>query len=197
MSFVAAAELFDREQMEALLNEGADINEQNELGDTAMHICLAREDFVEFLLSKKASLNVQNNMGSTCLHKAAAMNNGRLIQTLLKNKADANIQNKLNFYPEAYANYQKTFNTLIGSHKKEVTVPLHQKSGLVIGRKGSTLQKIRVESGAFIEIPKNAPEACAVITGRPECVAAAKEKITAIIYPKKNQVCFSCCLLFC
>mmetsp|Transcript_24831 Transcript_24831/g.31600 ORF Transcript_24831/g.31600 Transcript_24831/m.31600 type:complete len:151 (+) Transcript_24831:27-479(+) len=129
MSFVAAAELFDREQMEALLNEGADINEQNELGDTAMHICLAREDFVEFLLSKKASLNVQNNMGSTCLHKAAAMNNGRLIQTLLKNKADANIQNKLNFYPEAYANYQKTFNTLIGSHKKRSHCSITPKVG--------------------------------------------------------------------
>lgn len=196
MSFIAAAELFDRDSMESILsNDQTYVNEQNAMGDTALHICLAREDFVRFLLNAKASPNVQNNVGSTPLHRAVAMNSGKTVELLLRAKGDPTIKNNCGFLPEAYASHSNTFNALVAGHKKEVTVPLLQKSGLIIGSKGSTLLKIRAESSAFIEIPKDALEPCAIITGRPENVARARALIMEILYPKKNRVCLQKLLL--
>ena len=43
-TFVGAAELFDLPRMMALLEEGSSVDEKNEMGDTALHICVARAD---------------------------------------------------------------------------------------------------------------------------------------------------------
>merc|ERR1712000_451064 len=59
--------------------------------------------------------------------------------------------------------------------------------GLIIGPKGATLQKLRAQSGAYIEVPKDAMEPCANVIGRPENVAEAKRLILEILYPKKNR----------
>lgn len=189
MSFIEAAELFDREKMESILSaDKSCVDEQNAFGDTALHICIAREDFVKFLLAANASPNVQNKVGSTPLHRAAALNLSRTVEKLLNAKADPTIKNNSGFLPEAYTNYLALFNTLVAGHKKETTIPLQQKSGLIIGPKGATLQKLRAQSGAYIEVPKDAMEPCANVIGRPENVAEAKRLILEILYPKKNRV---------
>lgn len=185
-TFIAAAELFDLDRMKELLKEGSSVEEKNERGDTALHVCVGRVDFVKFLLENKASPNVQNDIGSTPLHKAALGSNRSIVSMLLSANADNNVRNEAGFYPENYAQNDRAIRQILGDKIHEVTVPIKDKTALVIGTKGATLKRIQTETRTYIQIPKDIGEARAIITGRKENVLAAKDIIRGIVYPNRD-----------
>merc|ERR1712137_361226 len=173
-TFIAAAELFDLDRMKELLKEGSSVEEKNERGDTALHVCVGRVGFVKFLLENKASPNVQNDIGSTPLHKAALGSNRSIVSMLLSANADNNAQN------------DRAIRQILGDKIHEVTVPIKDKTALVIGTKGATLKRIQTETRTYIQIPKDIGKARAIITGRKENVLAAKDIIRGIVYPNRD-----------
>jgi len=185
-TFIGAAELFDLARMKTLLEEGSSVDEKNERGDTALHLCVARDDFVKFLLENKASPNSKNDIGSTPLHKAAISNNKRSISALLAANADNNARNDAGFYPDNYATNDRIIRQILGSNLHEVTVPVKDKTALVIGAGGSTLKRIQTDTRTYIQVPKDIGEARAIITGRKDDVLAAKDIIRNIVYPNRD-----------
>lgn len=105
----------DYDLINFLLNNGANINVQNELGNTAFHIALAAvgtlvnnkvseilrnyEAIICLLLSYKIDLNIQNNEGLAPLH-FLILHNGQLstIKFLIKLGANIHLLNSVNKY---------------------------------------------------------------------------------------------------
>lgn len=81
-------------KVEQLLAQGADVNQRDEKGDTAL-IVAAREgsaSIVDLLLKAKAEVNVQNNNGHTALIDAVNMGYMPIVQMLLAHGADPDIK---------------------------------------------------------------------------------------------------------
>jgi serine/threonine-protein phosphatase 6 regulatory ankyrin repeat subunit B len=85
------------EIVKLLLDYGANIEEENEEGDTTLgFVASLRRDkpkTIEMLLKHGAEINAQNNEGSTPLMNAAKNGNLKTIQVLLKHGAEINAQN--------------------------------------------------------------------------------------------------------
>jgi len=80
-----------------LLDQGANINVQDQRGDTALILAgYVREDLnlVTYLVERGADVNIANENGDTALIDAADKGNTGILTFLLKNSADINIRNK-------------------------------------------------------------------------------------------------------
>ena len=93
-----AAQEGDVRQCQALIVDGnADVDYQNDVGDTALHVCCELEgrlSLVELLLGYDADPNISRRPtcgGETPLHIAVRKSNSVLVQKLLSGGADANI----------------------------------------------------------------------------------------------------------
>ncbi|EAY01415.1 hypothetical protein TVAG_230190 [Trichomonas vaginalis G3] len=77
---------------EYLLSLGANINEQYDLGRTALHMATLnnRKEMVEILISKGANINEQTNYGETTLHFAAENNYKEIVEFLISHGAKIN-----------------------------------------------------------------------------------------------------------
>jgi ankyrin repeat protein len=71
------------------VHSGADIDAQDEDGETSLHKAAENGDIdmVRLLISKKARVNVKNNAGKSALDLACAENESKVIEHLLKNGA--------------------------------------------------------------------------------------------------------------
>ncbi|KAJ1473592.1 ankyrin repeat-containing domain protein, partial [Baffinella frigidus] len=78
-----------------LLEDGADVEEENPTGHTALHIAVLQRHggIVRLLLDHGAGVNTQAaNDGATPLHCAAEPGHGDMFQLLLDNGADFNLK---------------------------------------------------------------------------------------------------------
>lgn len=83
------------EKIKELLNEGVDINFQDEEGRSALHMACDREhlNIVEFLLQNNANINIQDNEGNTPLHYACICCYEDIIKLLLQYSPNLDIKN--------------------------------------------------------------------------------------------------------
>lgn len=89
---VEAAKRHDVKAIQALLNQGVDVNAPQGDGATALHWAVYYDDasIVEALLRAKANVNAANDLGVTPLYLAASNGNGPLTSKLLAAGANPN-----------------------------------------------------------------------------------------------------------
>eukprot|EP01097_Dermamoeba_algensis_P012140 TRINITY_DN98_c0_g1_i6.p1 TRINITY_DN98_c0_g1~~TRINITY_DN98_c0_g1_i6.p1 ORF type:complete len:390 (-),score=120.83 TRINITY_DN98_c0_g1_i6:815-1984(-) len=176
----------DLEGLKALFEKGSNVNvdETDQYGDTALHIAAAkgRYEVAKFLISKKANVNQKNKTGSTPLHKAALRSEVPVAGLLVTHGADPELKNESGMRPEDLTQNNKLKEILLGKNALTTSVYVaKEKHGLVIGKKGATIEDIKKNSGAIIEVPKPGSNSDqVVIKGRPEAVEKAKELITKL-----------------
>lgn len=81
--------------LKVLLAKGAQVNSQNENGQSPLHLYLTRDvptPVIELLLSKGADVTIKDNSGQTPLHHAVSNVAATHAKLLLDNKADPNSQ---------------------------------------------------------------------------------------------------------
>jgi ankyrin repeat protein len=89
-----------------LIEQGADVDETDHFGNTALHLALNYPDMISLLLESGASVNAKNAMGNTPLH--LAVKDRRAVEVLLAAGADVNARNGLDKTPLHYAMRQGT-----------------------------------------------------------------------------------------
>ncbi|MDH5544597.1 MAG: ankyrin repeat domain-containing protein [Gammaproteobacteria bacterium] len=84
------------DRVAVMLDKGADVNDYNKHGRTALMMASAsgHNDTVALLLKRNAFINAQDVDGMTPLIEAAASGHDKTITLLLENDADINITNK-------------------------------------------------------------------------------------------------------
>jgi ankyrin repeat protein len=102
-----AAFFGNKETVEALLEAGADVNQQSReaMKVSALHSSVAalRPDIAALLLAKGANPNVRAEAGVTVFHEVAVTGQIELAEMLLKNGGDVNAQDNSGKTPLAYA----------------------------------------------------------------------------------------------
>ena len=76
-----------------LITMGADLEVQDEFGETILHYCVAHNlvDIIKTLVDAGIDLNVQDEEGYTALYKAITYNEEDIAKTLIEAGADVNI----------------------------------------------------------------------------------------------------------
>ncbi|XP_064617275.1 ankyrin repeat domain-containing protein 7-like [Liolophura sinensis] len=79
-----------------LVEKSADVNVQDERGQTALLQAVSRDDMdlLRLLIEKKADINVQDQNEDTPLHVAASRGNVAVVHILVEQDANVNVQNK-------------------------------------------------------------------------------------------------------
>ncbi|MBL6621769.1 MAG: ankyrin repeat domain-containing protein [Rickettsiales bacterium] len=88
-----------------LIYSGADVNVQNEDGNTALHLAVYKEnkEIIKILIDYGANVNAQNKDGDTALHLAVYKENKEIITKLIDSGADPSLENTHNQNPICYA----------------------------------------------------------------------------------------------
>ena len=89
-----------------LIEQGAEADETDHFGNTALHLALAYPDMITLLLENGADVNAKNAMGNTPLH--LAVKDRRAVEILLAAGAEVNVRNGLDKTPLHYAMRQGT-----------------------------------------------------------------------------------------
>ena len=94
ISIIKAVTMGNVEAVKQHLAAGTDVNEQNELGEAALHFLahMDRKEITELLIASGANVNVKDNYGTTPLHIAAFMDL-EFAELLITKKAAVNIIN--------------------------------------------------------------------------------------------------------
>jgi ankyrin repeat protein len=92
---MAASHRGSLETVRVLVNKGADVNFQNNAGQTALYTAAMKgaNDVVRFLLDSGANVNIQSNNGNTPMHAAAAYRHIDTIEILWVAGANVKIKN--------------------------------------------------------------------------------------------------------
>ncbi|MFB0552620.1 MAG: ankyrin repeat domain-containing protein [Phycisphaerae bacterium] len=103
-AFHLAAYLGDIEKLKKCLQDGIDINSQEDFGSTVLHLAtnLGKKDIVEFLISRGAQVDAKDTIGVTPLYYAAMHNYEDIADLLLAKGADANAKDKDGYYTLLY-----------------------------------------------------------------------------------------------
>lgn len=90
---------------EILINNGANINDKDRNGHTALHYCMyyKNDKLMEFLVNNGADMDVQDNNGNTPLQLSIMRKYDNFSKFLISNGADKNIKN---FNGENVFNYE-------------------------------------------------------------------------------------------
>ncbi|MCS6903929.1 MAG: ankyrin repeat domain-containing protein [Bacteroidia bacterium] len=96
-----AASWGDEKAVLFLLERGADVNLQDKLGRTALHLAIwpAHKEIVKLLIQKDPNLALQDNHGNTPLHVAVIRQNVEVVKLLIDKGAPLNIRNNHNQTP--------------------------------------------------------------------------------------------------
>jgi ankyrin repeat protein len=89
-----------------LIEQGADPDERDHFGNTALHLALVYPELIELLLESGADVDAQNALGNTPLH--LAVKDRRAVEALLAAGARADVRNGLDKTPLHYAMRQGT-----------------------------------------------------------------------------------------
>jgi ankyrin repeat protein len=89
-----------------LIEQGADPDETDHFGNTALHLALAYPAMITLLLESGANVNAKNALGNTPLH--LAVKDRQAVETLLAAGAKVNVRNGLDKTPLLYAMRQGT-----------------------------------------------------------------------------------------
>jgi ankyrin repeat protein len=114
--------------VQLLLDKQADVNAKGIFHCTALHFAIAdcQEDIVTMLLTCGADPNAQSYQdANTPLHYAVLTNKAALVDSLVKNKANVNAQNKNKQTPLHLAlihNKQESVSALL-KHKPDLNIP--------------------------------------------------------------------------
>ncbi len=103
---MVAAQSGHMEVMEVLLDRGADVNAQNETGQTALigAASLGDAELVNFLLDRGADPNITNKeSGFTALIAATWSDYPEIVETLLRKGAQVNAKDKFGKTPLKWA----------------------------------------------------------------------------------------------
>ena len=94
ISIIKAVTMGNVEAVKQHLAAGTDVNEQNELGEAALHFLahMDRKEITELLIASGANVNVKDNYGTTPLHIAAFMDL-EFAALLITKKAAVNVIN--------------------------------------------------------------------------------------------------------
>jgi ankyrin repeat protein len=96
-AFINAVRFSDMDTVKDLLARGADVNEKDNAGYTALIFAAGRKDNIgraRLLLDNGASIDEKNIYGNTALINAASVNNIEMVRFLLDNNADTGVRNK-------------------------------------------------------------------------------------------------------
>ncbi|MFB0554352.1 MAG: ankyrin repeat domain-containing protein [Phycisphaerae bacterium] len=95
-SIQSAAFIGDLNKVKAFIGEGADVNNKNVLGITALHVAASasRKEVAEFLIVKGADINASVRNGETPLHWAARAASREVVELLISKGADVNAKDK-------------------------------------------------------------------------------------------------------
>ena len=91
---------YTKEEVEAFVSKGGDINERDVNGNTALHWISSqhffemKNEFLNSLLENNIDLSAKNYDGNTPLHFSCMYSNIPLVKSLLDNNVDPNIKNK-------------------------------------------------------------------------------------------------------
>lgn len=97
-----AIEAWDEEASKLLIENGLDVNHQNDVGETALHYAASanNEKFIKFLIKNGANVNIHTNIwgeyrgGNTALHYAAREGFINVVKALLQyGNIDIDLQN--------------------------------------------------------------------------------------------------------
>jgi uncharacterized protein len=105
-SLIIASKENDALQIKELLAHH-DPNEQNRLGNTALHEAIIHEDSTSahVLADNRTKLDIQNMYGETPLYLAVCYNRFNLVRHMLEKKANPNIPNERGIFPLMRAIY--------------------------------------------------------------------------------------------
>lgn len=102
-SLRTAAQQGDPVILKMLVDSGAPINAQNQLGKTALHVCVVFGLDLALLLLNGADTEARDYHGRTALSFAADHNRGDMIQTLYHYGADINAEDDIGYRPIHFA----------------------------------------------------------------------------------------------
>lgn len=117
------AESGTKQQLDGLIQAGADLEERDSRGNTVLLAALQNDNaaLAQALLERGVNIHVQNHQGTNALHLAAAWGNEDLVDELIDHGADPNTQdlseNTALFYA-AEAGFTKTVSLLIARGAK-------------------------------------------------------------------------------
>lgn len=87
--------------VQALIEQGADINARNQFGDTPLHVApqYGNTQIVDALIKEGADINAKNQNGITPLHRAVIYEQPTIAKLLIDQKADVDAQNEFGDTP--------------------------------------------------------------------------------------------------
>jgi ankyrin repeat protein len=93
------------EDLISVLEQGANVDMKDELGNTALHMAAAagHTPIVKKLLENNANVNIQNNQGNTPLHQATWRNHPEIVKMLLNAGARVDVRNQEGKLPTDWA----------------------------------------------------------------------------------------------
>ncbi|KAL9989259.1 hypothetical protein ACROYT_G003791 [Oculina patagonica] len=100
-----AAKAGDDEEAKRLIEEGVDVNHQNEFGQSAMMVASweGHLGIVEALISAEADPNLQDGFGKSALHEAAVSGQHAIVHRLIPGGANVNLADEEHRTPLHYA----------------------------------------------------------------------------------------------
>ena len=173
---IYAASKNDIYLLRTLINEKADINEQDENGDTALIIASywGRYSIAKTLIDGKAKLNITNNRGESALKNAVYNKHYNIADALMKAKADLNIkvgnENLLLFLSKNAYNYDYS-----GSIRNILN------SGIDVNDKDENGNTALINIVSGKEDKNQLKKIRAVISGRANINIQNKEGLTALM----------------
>lgn len=100
-NFQRAVNRQDYNEMESLLQKGADINVQNVRGVTPLYAAILAKNnkMIDWLLGHGASPNLKNSLGDNAMIEVANRDDNVLLEKLIRAGGDVNLSNKLGVTP--------------------------------------------------------------------------------------------------
>jgi len=145
-----------------LVDKGANVNSQDEVGSTPLHYSAESSlEIVKYLVNKGAYVNAQNNNDETPLHLAIEKTSLEIVKYLVDKGADVNTKNEEGLTPLHYACSYGTLeivkylvekkNADVNSQDYDDFTPLH----IAVSKNSLEIVKYLVDKGADINSKNN------------------------------------------